>query len=103
MIKQLARQGDVMLVRIDKLPEGLKPVKDNIIAHGEVTGHCHRVPVDSGAAVLEAPNGDKFVDGSKSDFPLVHDEHGPHQYEKGTYQVVRQREYTPAAPVQVRD
>lgn len=40
------RQGDVLLQRIDKLPEGVKALKDKILAYGEVTGHSHRF-VDS--------------------------------------------------------
>ena len=36
-------QGDVAGKYIDELPLGAKPVKDNIIALGEVTGHSHVV------------------------------------------------------------
>lgn len=34
-------QGDVMLVRVDKLPDGVKPRKDRTLALGETTGHHH--------------------------------------------------------------
>ncbi len=48
----LMRQGDVLLRRIgDKAPDGFDKAKkrerekngDKILAHGEVTGHAHRV------------------------------------------------------------
>lgn len=38
------RQGDVLIISIDKLPvsEKLKPMGNNyILAYGEATGHCH--------------------------------------------------------------
>lgn len=38
--KTMAAQGDVLLRRVDKMPEGLKPAGDNIVTHSE-TGHHH--------------------------------------------------------------
>jgi hypothetical protein len=37
----IIHQGDVILVRADKLPEGLKPRTDRTLALGESTGHHH--------------------------------------------------------------
>ena len=35
------RQGDVLVKKIDKLPEGLKKVEDGLIVEGEAALHCH--------------------------------------------------------------
>lgn len=35
--------GDVVLKKINKLPNDIKRKKDNIIAEGEMTGHAHTV------------------------------------------------------------
>jgi hypothetical protein len=40
------RQGDIFFQEVSKLPKNLLKKKDPIIAHGEVTGHSHRVSED---------------------------------------------------------
>lgn len=42
------RQGDVMLVKVSKLPDGCKHIEPEngrrfVLAHGEVTGHAHAI------------------------------------------------------------
>ena len=37
------RHGDLLLKKIDKLPEGAKKIKTNILAEGEFTGHKHEL------------------------------------------------------------
>lgn len=46
------RQGDVLVKKIDKLPEGLKKVEDYILAHGEFSGHAHFITSQNHEAVL---------------------------------------------------
>lgn len=91
---KMYRQGDVLLVRVDERPTWIKLARsDNrvTIAEGEVTGHAHvlvgdDIEVDNPAIPswlnLAAPG------------RLVHDEHAPIDLEPGTYQIVRQRQYT---------
>lgn len=101
-VKNIARQGDILFIRVDNMPADLKKANDNIIAHGEVTGHSHQVAATDGVAVLENEKGDKFVSAEK-DWEIVHDEHGPITLEKGIWEARRQREYTPEAIVRVVD
>lgn len=101
-IEKLARQGDILFIRVDAIPEGLKKAKDNIIAHGEVTGHSHKVHGGEGVALLENESGEKWITADE-EFSAVHDEHGPIKFQKGIYQIRRQREYEPEAPRQVAD
>lgn len=101
-VKKLARQGDILFVRVDKLPTGLKQSKDNIVAHGEVTGHAHRVVKEEGVALLDAEQDTKFIEADAS-WQVVHDEHGPIQFEAGNWEARRQREYSPEAIRRVAD
>lgn len=101
-VKKLARQGDILFVKIDKLPKGLKKTMDGIVAHGEVTGHAHRVAENENVALLETEQGDKFVQ-ADADWQIVHDEHGPITLEKGVWEARRQREYSPEAIRRVAD
>src|SRR5262245_35121822 len=41
------RQGDVLIVSVDRIPDTASPVKRErgrvVLAHGELTGHCHAI------------------------------------------------------------
>ena len=94
MTKQF-RQGDVLLVKVDALPDGAVPQKIDdriVLAYGEVTGHAHAVPIDG--AVLYKSNGEDLLKVHTAT-ALVHEEHSPIALDPGVYKVVRQREYTP--------
>lgn len=39
----LFRHGDVLAERVESLPEKRRRCKHLILAHGEVTGHSHRI------------------------------------------------------------
>jgi len=102
-MEKMYRQGDVLLVRCESLPVKVKRLDTNVVAHGEQTGHMHRIEVDAGDCVLvEAENGDMYVS-VKGKATLKHDEHGPLALETGHYKVVRQREYSPEAIKKVAD
>jgi hypothetical protein len=95
------RQGDVLLELVGTIPDSAKPVKEQIIAHGETSNHCHRVT--DGVEVLEAA-GEKFLQVSK-DGKLEHvlvsspatwtGEHHPIELPPGKYRVIQQQEYDP--------
>jgi hypothetical protein len=113
----MARQGDVVIKRIDKLPEEstLVPVPQEkgkvVLAHGEVTGHMHaisepfvhhfRMAVDTQSRLDESMKGslpggwfagDTFLKVAQT-VVLRHDEHAPVEIPPGDYVVRRQREY----------
>ena len=108
---KFAAQGDMMLIRIDQLPDGLTEAKAEngafVLAHSE-TGHNHIVMerpgvklftgMDELRSLLEGkPFGYLVVEGAavelehKRDF----DTHESLSIEPGIYEVRRQREYTP--------
>lgn len=101
-MKQQYRQGDVLLERVEKIPVGAKKVKEQIIAHGETSNHCHRATDD--VDVLETEEGEKFLSVSKTgklEHVLVSnpntwtEEHQPINLPAGKYRVIQQREYDP--------
>ena len=108
-MKTQYRQGDILL-KLVKLPQGNRcPILHDpgriVLAYGEATGHAH---------VITAPNVDFFtIDNvpyltiGADTVALNHEEHGavplaPHEDDYG-YEVVRQREYAPAAIRLVND
>lgn len=124
-INKTARQGDVVLVRIDKLPEGLIPTDRDrsgriVLAHGERSGHGHaiREPNVCGFRLFDTqpdPTGvsggvDYIEVGGSGPATLNHEyesgqmaEHHPITLTPGVYKVALQREYSPEAIVRVQD
>lgn len=105
---KLYRQGDVLIRRVSTIPNTAKtPVpKDGgrvILAYGEVTGHAHAVigPVEFLATDLAEMNR-RFLKVEK-EAQVVHEEHDTITLPPGLYEVRRQREYAPEAPVWVAD
>jgi len=103
---RLAAQGDMIIQKIDKLPENLvRMAPENghiVVAHSE-TGHNH---------VMLAERVDAYVPSDTKDVDLYemfllvkepttidhlrsYDTHAPILVDEGVYHVRRQREYTP--------
>lgn len=104
------RQGDVLLRRVESIPETAKVAekKDQagndriVLAYGEVTGHAH--------AIHDLDVVDVFVTGEgvmylqvKEEAKLQHEEHGTIALPPGNYERTIQREYSPEAIRDVRD
>jgi hypothetical protein len=91
------RQGDVLIVAVDRVPDDALPVtRDHgrvVLAYGEVTGHAHAIRAH-GAALLERD----AVRYLRVDAPveLEHEEHATIELPPGDFKVVIQREYVPA-------
>ena len=83
------RQGDLLIVKCDALPDGLKPRTSNVILEGEVTGHSHRL---TKGRILEDAQGRFFLEVLAAS-QIVHQEHHTITLEPGYWEVVRQREY----------
>lgn len=77
-----ARQGDLLFVEVEKVKG--KKADSPILAHGEMTGHCHMLS-----------HGEHYIDGNDhyvtGQAVVVHDEHGPIPIEKNV-RVIRQRQ-----------
>ena len=107
-MRQLIRQGDVLLIPVDAVPAGTKPVAREqgrlILAHGEVTGHAHAI-VEKDAELVTADQAAELyllVHGSDP-VQLRHEEHETLEIPPGGYRVRRQREYAPEENRRVAD
>lgn len=115
------RQGDVLIVPVEEVPDGLKQVEKEkgrvVLAHGEVTGHAHAVEGD--AQLLAEPPADAadelitpaqaeelermFLFVGDGGAQVVHEEHGTIALSPGRHEVRRQREYAPEEIRRVAD
>lgn len=108
MKTQTYRQGDVLLRRVDSIPEGLKnvPLEGGrvILAHGEATGHAHAIVSDD-VSFLAADLADleeRFLR-VEAEADVVHEEHATITLPPGDYRVSIQQEYSPTATLYVAD
>lgn len=97
------RQGDVLLQKVNAIPEAAKDVTppDRIVlAFGEVTGHAHAVyepltkDTPKGKARLWDAGAERFLQ-VLAKTSLKHEEHTAITLEPGIYRVRQQREYSP--------
>jgi hypothetical protein len=98
----LYRHGDVLIKRVAALPVNAQKRVGATLAHGEVTGHSHRIQ-QSNAVQLWVNGNDLFLEVKESIATLVHEEHQAIELPQGLYHVWRQREYRPDAYVEVID
>ncbi|MBV9125355.1 MAG: hypothetical protein JO112_18525 [Planctomycetes bacterium] len=96
------RHGDVFIARVDVIPKQAFPRGDGILAHGEVTGHSHRLEKPSAAELWELGE-QLFLRVVAPSVRVVHEEHKPIILPRGTYRVWQQREYSPEAIRRVLD
>lgn len=98
-----AAQGDLLIRRIKALPEGVVPMAAErgqyVLGHSE-TGHFHVVPESQGVSAFQAANDPLLLYiVVKEPVALTHlrsfDTHRPIQIQPGTFEVRRQREWTP--------
>jgi hypothetical protein len=94
------RQGDVLIVPIDRMPSGLQRLaraNDSVVlAYGEATGHAHAIRA-AGVALFRDPKRDAMfiLVAGASPVALEHPEHGTIHIPPGDYRIIRQREYFP--------
>ncbi len=88
------QQGDVLLRKVDAIPEGAKPVVREggrlILARGEATGHHHAI-ASKDASLFEL-DGVLYLD-VRDPVVIEHEEHGPQTLPPGTYRVDKVREH----------
>ena len=102
----LIRQGDVLVQRVDAIPDGCTELPRDagriVLAYGEVTGHAHAIH-ERDVTMLRAANADVYLRVVEPSM-LRHEEHTHIAIPPGLYRVVRQREWTDdSEPRQVAD
>lgn len=96
------RHGDVLIEQVDALPKVREKLPHTILAHGEATGHCHRIKESSDADLYVGSDG-FYLHVRGPAVSVVHEEHTPITLTTGYYRVWRQREYSPEEVRIVRD
>lgn len=106
------RQGDVLIVPANELPDGLHKLPREggrvVLALGEATGHAHAI-ADRGATLysddpIAKREGNVVYLRITRPVALRHEEHAPIHLDPGVYRVVRQREWTDdEEPIRVAD
>ena len=90
---QPIRQGDVILISVNKTQDEGKPLPHLTLAEGEVTGHSHRI--SEGQAELYEKDGTLYLRVLSETATLTHEEHKAIQIPQGSWMVRIQREYEP--------
>jgi hypothetical protein len=100
------RQGDILIRRIVAIPGGAVRAERNsitksiVLAEGERAGHLHEIR-NSGAEAYRLAEG--LYLSVEEEVEIVHPEHSRIALLPGTYEVIRQVEYTRKEFVQVSD
>lgn len=102
-MKQAYRHGEVLLLKIDKLPEGLTPSKEKVFMVGS---HGNNHSFDNGI-FYKKQEGTIFGYLEAKNTSLLHPEHSPKvgdaKIQDGYYQLIKQQEYTPDGLIPVID
>jgi hypothetical protein len=101
---KIYRQGDVLIIPTKQIPKNLVKTNKVTLALGEVTGHHHSI-TDSGCVGYATAETElaQFIEVTADSCDLTHQEHDTVAIPEGTYQVIKQVEYTPKELVNVRD
>lgn len=99
--EKMAAQGDLLVQRIEKLPEDLVPFaaenNNYVVGHSE-TGHHHVIPTGHSQVYQNPQNLFLLFVVVDEDTTLKHlrsfDKHESLELKKGTYQINQQREHT---------
>ena len=89
----MQRQGDILIIRINTIPNTAVQKSSRVLAEGEVSGHLHEL--DQESEVYEEKGVLYFRVNDKTKSVLSHPEHKPLTFEPGVYRVIQQREFEP--------
>ena len=99
------RQGDVLLQSIGAIPASAIMAEPKggrfVLAEGESTGHAHTICELEGS--LSITSDGKLYLQTDAGCELLHQEHAPIAVAPGSYEVIRQREYSPEEIRRVQD
>lgn len=97
-----ARQGDVLLKRVAKLPADAEKVPGGVIRQGTATGHAHRFA--KGVQLHRTKGGVTYAEVLGKAADLVHEEHATIRFVgPAVYQHIQQREFDGEAERAVMD
>ena len=93
----MIRQGDVLLIEVNSIPENAKAARRDkgrlVLAYGEITGHAHVVDAPPEEATLLTDADNRRFLRLMANATLVHEEHAAVLLPAGNYQQIRQQEW----------
>ena len=92
---QFYRHGDLLIRRIESLPQRLTRLNTRTLAQGEVTGHQHRLISQTAQVFISNDANQQKYLSVVEPTQLVHEEHKPITIEEGAYVVIQEREFDP--------
>lgn len=100
--KLMAAQGDMLLIKRDKLPDNIQGANPengyHIVAHSE-TGHNHVIDANKAQLLIDKTNAFiaylNVLEPCEIEHLRSNDTHESIRVDKGVYEIRRQREYTP--------
>lgn len=104
----LLRQGDVLLSRVEDVPDNLTAVTRSkrgvVLAEGEVTGHAHRIASRHAKLYRDESDARYLRVMGPAPVALAHEEHSTVKIPPGNYRVSIHAEYVPGElPRRVED
>ena len=91
MSEYLQQQGDVLILAVDKIPEGATVLNNGgVLVKGDHTGHSHVVSGDF--EVSEAIDGTMYLKTS-STCTISHEEHAAQEIPAGLFMINQVKEY----------
>jgi len=99
------RHGDLLIEKIDSIPEGL-PLKGNsILLEGEITNHFHKLKKGKVFTIEPTRNNNYNLGYFELDSitPLTHEEHKTIELQPGKYKFYQQREWDELEERRVQD
>lgn len=85
------QQGDVT-IQPATIPTGNRKDAGRVLAHGEVTGHAHRLTEASDGLLVEI-DGQLYLRVGEGGATVVHEEHGPVDLPPGEYKIGKVLDY----------
>ena len=97
----MIRQGDVLLVEVDEIPEAATEVPRDVrgrlvLAEGEATGHAHVIDAPPPEATLLTTRENERFLRLVTAAPLIHEEHARIEVAPGLYRQIPQQEWSDA-------
>ena len=112
-VSVMYRHGDLLITRINAVPQSAINISSKIIAEGEVSGHKHKLVGQATVRILpgreagttiigRVESGDVSINripelyfSASEDVKLTHEEHKTLELPRGSYKVTKEREFNP--------
>ena len=95
------RHGDLLITRINAIPEDTVQISEKIIAEGEISGHKHKIFGSAQVNIRPSFIGRQINDNPEVWFnafdkiKLEHEEHKTLEIPKGAYKVTKEQQFDP--------